>query len=100
MSVQRLPRVGMQAVGDAHRRIDRTAERRSETRTDVGEEFHHYNGVDLMSERMAADPRPGIVECLVCRFGAKIDARAVTRWRAAHVGDLAAADQNGRARID
>ena len=100
MGVEELARRRVQAVGDALGRIAAAAERRGEARADVGEEFQDRERIDLAAERFGADRGAGVGEREPRRLGAEGDVRAFAGRLARRVGDLAAADQDGRTRID
>ena len=100
VAVEQLARRGVQAARDALGRVGRAAEWRGEARADVAEELHHRDRIDLVAQHVAADLRLGILERGVGGLGAEGDPRAFARRFACGVRDLAAADQDGSARID
>ena len=101
MAVEQLPRMGVQAAGDALRRVARAAVGRGEARADVAEELHHRDRIDLVAERMAADRPPACPRARAFAASAQkaTRERSLDGWPCG-VGDLAAADQDGSAIID
>ena len=98
--VEELARRGGQPVGDRLGRIAAAAERRGEARADVGKEFQHRDGIDLAAKGGGADRGTRVGQREAGRFGAEGDVGAFAGRLAGRVGDLAAADQDGRTRID
>ena len=100
VGVEQLPWHGMQTVCDALGRVGAAAERRSEARADIGEEFEHGHGIDLAAKGVRADRGSGIVDGEACCLGAERDIRPLAGRLAGRVGDLAASDQDGRTGVD
>ena len=100
MRVEELARRGGQPVGDRLGRIAAAAERRGEARADVGKEFQHRDGIDLAAKGRGADRGAGVGQREAGRLGAEGDVGAFAGRLAGRVGDLAAADEDGRTRID